>query len=289
MQIEDFKTWHWVAIGLVVGLLYSAVLTMAGPWFDAESLDTIDLASFEHGAVGQLTHHDGPDPRLLEQFHAGQPVMADLVVHPPLRNDPQHYWVTGKLYSIKPEPKGAGGPTTRGSTFQVVEQWRPFKYPADIPFVADFGLPGLETARRPAPKKGAAAKPVTATLTFATVIDYLAATTHVPAGANVRFRFAWQELPIARWTLPPVAGLLIIGIAWPLALGAMQSIGMARPPAVVKKPKPAPEPVPTTKPVTGVSLAPPPPPPPVPAPELHPDDKDYRGEFYPVVKPAHHE
>ena len=263
MQIEDFKAWHWVVVGLFVGVVFSGVLTWAGPWFDTDSLDTIDPATFEHAVTGRLLRRG--DPRLLKAFHDGQPVIKDLVVHPPFKGEPTgRYWVTGKLYAIYPTYKD---PTSPSSKMQVVDQWTPFKFPASAPFVGEVGATGK----------------------FATVGDYLAAVTKTPAAANVRYRFAWQETPAALWTLPPLGGLLIIGIAWPTALGAMQSFGMARPPKVraAPKPKPAVAPVRPTPSTAGVAFVPPPSTAPQPVPAG--DSKEYGGEFYPVVKPVHHD
>jgi hypothetical protein len=68
----------------------------------------------------------------------------------------------------------------------------------------------------------------------------------------------------------------------------MQSFGMARPPKPAEKPKkPAPKPA-AVKPVpgpVGVRVVAPPTPQPAPV----GDSKHYGGEFYPVVKPVHHD
>ena len=212
MQIEDFKTWHWVALGLVAGLAFSLVLTMAGPPFATDELDTVDASIFEHALQGRLLR--AGQPALVARFHKDQPVVRNLIVHPPLRgDDPHKFWVTGQLYHIGPQYKN---PTNAAAGEQYVEQWRPFKYPAPAPYSGQNG----------------------AVAPFPTVAGYLSAMQQrsVPA---FTYRTAWQEAPWAVWSLPPVAGLLMIGVAWPLALGILQSAGMARPPKVKAVAKPA--------------------------------------------------
>ena len=141
----------------------------------------------------------------------------------------------------------------------------PFKYPTLAPYKGQNGAVG----------------------TYPTVADYLKAMRALKT-TNFTYRYAWQEVPAAVWTLPPLAGVLVIGVAWPLTLGVMRSMGLVRPPAVAAKPAPAPVVAAAVKPVSGVRLAPPQPPPP---PKAVPrgDDKEYGGEFYPVVKATHHE
>jgi hypothetical protein len=271
MQIEDVKTWMWMVAGALAGLVFSAVLTWSGPWFDAESMDTVDAATFEHALLGRLIRH--AEPALAEKYHKGQPLVRNLVVHPPIYNSttPTRYWVTGELYSIRPQfkdPKSPAGPMV------IVEQWVPFKYAAEQPYIAWNGANGVVTGNKGTP--------------YPNVIAYLKALQQKDKAANFTYKFAWPETKQALWTLPPLAGLLIIGIAWPTALGAMQSFGMARPPKPAEKPKkPAPKPA-AVKPVpgpVGVRVVAPPTPQPAPV----GDSKHYGGEFYPVVKPVHHD
>ncbi len=261
MQIDDFKTWQWVLIGLIAGLAFSLVLTAAGPPFATDELDTIDTSTFEYGLQGRLLRL-GQQP-LQVRFRRGEPVMRNLIVHPPLgKDEPHQFWVTGQMFKFAVTPKNPAEVRGPGACYG---QWVPFKYPAAAPYVGQNG----------------------AKESFPTVAGYLAAVQQEKGPPPFSYRVAWQEAPAAIWSLPPAAGFLMIGVAWPLSLGVLRSVGMAKP--VRAKDKPEPAPVPFASPVTGVRLAPPPPPPPPPPPEPHGDDKDYRGEFYPVVKPAHHE
>ena len=260
MQINDFKGWHWVVIGVVVGLLFSLVLTQAGPPFAGEELDTVDASTFEHALLGRLVKNS--QQRLNARFHPAQPDLRNVVVHPPLRGaTPPQYWVTGQLYDVRARYKN---PADVKAGEQYVEQWRPFKYPAPAPYPGQNGAVG----------------------TFPTVTQYLAAAQKVEPEL-ISYRLAWQERPEAIWSLPPVAGLLLVGVAWPLSLGLMRRMGMAPPPRVTeKRAKVAPAggfPVQLTPSTAGVRVAPPAAPPP-PPPDPHEDNRRYGGEFYPVVK-----
>ena len=263
MQIDDFKTWHWVAVGLIAGLAFSLVLSMAGPPFATDELDTVDAATFENALRGQLVR--GREQVLVVRFHKDQPVVRNLIVHPPLGGDDVHrYWVTGQLYKIAPQFKN---PADLKSGQVVVEQWLPFKYPAPAPYVV--GRNGVGVAGT----------------SYPTVAGFLAAVQPTKGLPPFAYRVAWQEKPAAVWSLPPAAGLLVIGVAWPLALGILRRAGMANPVKTKAAPKPAtpPPPRPTPAPAAVRVVVAPPPPPPVPV----GDDRKYGGEFYPVVKPAH--
>ncbi len=265
MQIEDFKPWQWVVLGLLAGLAFSLVLLVAGPSFATAELDTVDASTFEHALLGRLVA--GGEQRFLPESQKGKPLVKDVIVHPPFHGGEGQYWVTGMLYSVRPvlkDPSNAKGGT------QLFDQWKPFKYLTKAPYKGQNGVAGVPG-------------------NYPTVVGYLAALKAKDKSAVFDYRYAWQETAAGLWTLPPLAGLLMVGIAWPLSLRAMQSFGMARAPKVVKKPAPVPEPAPVVKPVTGVRLAPPPPPPPAPKPTRDPDDKEYGGEFYPVVKATQHE
>jgi hypothetical protein len=74
-------------------------------------------------------------------------------------------------------------------------------------------------------------------VTYPTVIEYLKMMQKDPK-ANFSYRYAWQEQTAAMAVLPAVAGFLIIGVAWPMALSLMVGAGLARKPQPrVKLPK----------------------------------------------------
>src|SRR6478736_4217111 len=101
MHIEDLKVWHWVILGLVVGALFSGVKLWQGPWFDSTDIDSIEQVRFEKGLVGVLAGGSSVHGNLTAQYHKYQPILKDIVVHPPLPGDTvQRYWVTGKVCTV---------------------------------------------------------------------------------------------------------------------------------------------------------------------------------------------
>jgi hypothetical protein len=202
MQIEDIKTWQWTVIGLLIGLLFGGVLLWKGPWFDAENLDTTDQGTFERQLIGLPPHRPVAD--LIERFHKNLPLIKDLTVHPPLAGDStKTYWVTGKSYTIVRERKNL---KDLKSPLVDIERWDPFKFQAKTPYTATIGAPGE----------------------YPTVVEYLRAVQKQPS-AKFTFKVAWWDTPALTLILPAVAGVLMIGLAWPLALGLMQGVGLARP------------------------------------------------------------
>lgn len=235
MHIEDLKTWHWVILGLVAGALFSGVKLWQGPWFENSPVDTIDQRSFENGLLAVNS------PRLTAQYRGDEPVLKDVVVHPPIAGDrARTYWVTGKACTVAMGPKEPGNVN---SEVVPVEKWLPFKYDAKTPYVP---LPAaaLQARRGRAgalaaaiAKATASTQPAGANSQYPTVVDYLKAV-QTRSDAKFSFRYAWQELPVVTAILPPVAGLLMIGIAWPMTLRVMQGAGLARKPQPrVKLPK----------------------------------------------------
>ena len=106
MQIEDFKTWHWVLIGLLVGVLFGGVRLAQGPWYDMEGLETADQGQFEREAAG-----DGSakrrDARLIETYHAGLPLLKNVVVHPPTPRASKVVTVATTMGSLNLNPLNA--------------------------------------------------------------------------------------------------------------------------------------------------------------------------------------
>lgn len=213
MHIEDLKFWHWTIIGLLAGLIFGGVKLWQGAWFDVEGLETMDQPSFDRQIAGLQTSLFRRDRQLIDIYHADQPMLKNLVVHPPVEGEPTHsYWVTGKYYRIFQEAEKPGDASSR---IVNKEDWVPFRYRAAVPYHATAAVPG----------------------TYPTVAEFLSAVKKkYPDSAASRF--AWWEQPMPTILLPAAAGLLIIGIAWPLALGLMQGAGLARAPSqTVKLPK----------------------------------------------------
>jgi len=234
MHIEDLKVWHWVILGLVVGALFSGVKLWQGPWFDSTDIDSIEQVRFEKGLVGVLAGGSSVHGNLTAQYHKDQPILKDIVVHPPLPGDTvQRYWVTGKVCTVDLNRKNPKDPA---SPIVPVEMWTPFKYPAKVPYEPLSALELQAKRGRAGAKALADARAKAATQPSAAgrseypnVIEYLQAV-HTRSDAQFSYRYAWQELPLATALLPPVAGLLVIGIAWPMTLNLMMGAGLARKP-----------------------------------------------------------
>src|SRR5437763_16797796 len=101
MHFEDFKTWHWMLIGLIAGALFSGVKLWTGPWYANDDLTLMDQLRFERGLTGEPA---GGPSRFIKRtalVRKDEPILKDLVVHPPLPDSPDKaYWVTGKVCEV---------------------------------------------------------------------------------------------------------------------------------------------------------------------------------------------
>ena len=213
MHLENLKFWHWAIIGILAGALFGGVKLTQGPWFDVEGLETMDQPTFDREIAGMLVGNRS-DRRLIQAYHADQPMLKNLVIHPPVEDEPTHsYWITGMYYRVYEDNVKPGDAST-----PIVnrEDWIPFKYRAAVPYRSTAAAAG----------------------SYPTVVEFLAAVQKKYPTVAVPSRFAWWEQSMPTVLFPAAAGLLIIGIAWPLALGLMQGAGLARAPAPsVKLPK----------------------------------------------------
>jgi hypothetical protein len=210
MHLENLKFWHWTIIGILAGVLFGGVKLTQGPWFDVEGLETMDQPTFDREVAGLLVGNRS-DRRLIQAFHENQPMLKNLVIHPPVDGEPTHsYWITGKYYRVYEDNAKPGDAST-----PIVnrEDWIPFKYRAAVPYRSRAAAPG----------------------SYPTVVQFLAAVEKQYPNAAVPSRFAWWEQSMPTMLLPAGAGLLIIGIAWPLTLMLMQGAGLARAPSPASK------------------------------------------------------
>lgn len=258
MQIEEIKNWQWVLAGLIAGALLSCILVWNGPGFDTQVRDTVEQGEFENrcfalSKVGNIDDVAAATAGYFRQYHKDMPVLRDVTVHPPIASDPKRYWVTGRYYSIGIKPKDPQKPE---GPSQIFEEWKLFKYPAPVPYKPGYAIFEERNLARIARWKdtvqvAAVKKAFGGQASYPTVVEYLKAVQALP-GSNFKFQFAWWERPIPKWTLPPLAGLLTIGIAWPLTLSAMRNYGLAKPAVVKAKAKPAAVKKPTRQPVNGM-------------------------------------
>jgi hypothetical protein len=258
MHFEDFRTWHWMLIGLIAGALFSGVKMWSGPSYSGDNITDMEQLRFERGLIGEPAGGQGRFIRLTTQQLAGQPILRNVVVHPPIAGERSNsYWVTGQVCEVEPVRKDPKNPA---SEIWNQATWSPFRYEAKAPYQP---LPANATrgrstkAKPPATQKngktaaaaaaasqpavdpaGAAApEPTPAVMKYPTVVEYLKAM-EKDSNAKFSYRYAWQEQRAALAVLPPLSGFLIIGVAWPMTLSLLVGAGLARKPQPrVKLPK----------------------------------------------------
>src|SRR5205809_850575 len=100
MDVQDFKRWHWIAIGIVVGLVLSYVWSQVEPTIPR----SIGVLTFEQGLTSPPAE--------------GNPVLNKLVVHPPQDGI---YIVTGEQLTPTDDPHRP--------------VYKPFSFKAETPYV----------------------------------------------------------------------------------------------------------------------------------------------------------
>src|SRR2546423_5251434 len=110
MGAEDLKRWHWIGMGLVVGLLMS--------WIRVEMADSELPASI---SAARFQHHLELSPAYDAATKRYVPHVYNVTVSP-FPNDPKHYRVTGTY--LKPLD-------SRPGYYQPME----FIFIADTPFL----------------------------------------------------------------------------------------------------------------------------------------------------------
>jgi len=255
MGIESLKFWHWMIAGAIVGSLIGYVSTLAGPERDPVMRFPLSPQQF----VG-----------MLDKSVDGQPLIRSVAIQPPCGGQ---NFVTGEVL--------------------FDDRYRPFAFYASIPFSA--GLAHGDS-----------------------ILAY------VQQHSKLAIEYPWRDAAwfvIASRTL---AGIVVIGVIWPVLLNLMLGAGSGRKkrieaeydldrfqsepgaapaPAIssanlqhlheleheleenLKKPSiamaQAPSPTNSQEPIRQLSSDPLD----VSAPTAPGEDKDYRGEFYPVAKP----
>lgn len=292
MGLENSKRWHWVVVSLAVGPMLAFMNSQAEP---GAGLRSMAGTEFER----EIT---------LKEVPGEQPNIKNVVVHPP------QVGAYEKPVHVVTMDRAVYDRTDKG--------WRYQKYAlqAEVPYVT-FGGQG----RRPGPQQAPAVSP---DRTILTVLSEM-------KGANptIKYKYAWWEEPVWRYSLWTGSSLAVIGGIWPTVILLLIGAGLAPQP---KEPKydlerfgkgetpgsaPMPEkremteeersqlasqidkleenigtaavmtdvPAPTgaaaggeIRKLTGgpVEIA---------AVEKEEEDKEYKGEFYPVARPVHHD
>jgi hypothetical protein len=200
MHIEDFKTWHWMVLGPIIGLIYGGIILLSGTTAEGTKLETIDQGVFERmvSKTPGLNYHELQLPK----YAADKPWMKNVVVHPPLPDEQGTYYVVGKVFSIGPERENPKDPT---SPLVTSGRWDAFRYEAKAPYHAVIGAPGV----------------------YPTVMAYFDAVKKEVPDAKLAYRYAWWDATAPTLILPAMAGFLIIGVAWPMSIQLMQGAGLA--------------------------------------------------------------
>jgi hypothetical protein len=297
MPIEDLKRWHWALIGCVVGLVLGFGQVYGGNE-PATDLPSIGQQEFEEAL--RATPRDG------------LPVLDNVTVYPGSAGEPDLVTMDRRTdWGLYARIRDAESGTARANTRQV--KYVQHRFYARKPFKPLVPVPG--------------AAPVAGGATY-TVRDYVHDLSKTEAGAAVRYRFAWWRRPATLVGLWAAGSTLLIGGVWPTVLNLLTGAGFGRrtpkdpdydlsrfksEPDAGKSESPAADAAAVEDHVrrleeelargltAGVGAAgrdhPPQPPPvkplvaaplEVPAPAGD-EDKEYQGEFYPVVKPHHDE
>lgn len=208
MGLENLKFWHWMIIGVLLGVGYGYVKSQ----FPAETQD------------GVRTRDRGQ----FQQDLASGAILRKLVLHPAV--DGQE-WLTGEIY-LRPN----------GSVFQTVRpqppggrRWWPRTNAAA----------SQPAAARPLPEGGhwgkldlLAAQPTRASKDYKTNVtgrEYLAWVqkeygNRPYAEHDVNYRFAWWEVPTYCMAIYGAGGFVVIGVIWPSLIAVMMGAGLVKRP-----------------------------------------------------------
>jgi len=110
MNLLSLKWWHWIAIGLVIGLILGSVQCLWGPAYEDSTARTLSQSLFEDAILGKSDEWS-------------QLAIKDLMVHPPDKHGNQ--WVTGRFV----EDRHVVHPPAHYLRLEGA-----FKYPAQLPY-----------------------------------------------------------------------------------------------------------------------------------------------------------
>lgn len=106
MQLENLKRWHWIVIGLLLGLLVAGVRSVLGPDFDRgtdrDLQNQLALHILNPRHTRAEMEHPATNPSPKDRAAGHRAFFDKIIVHPPLKDDPQrHFWVTGLYWEYK--------------------------------------------------------------------------------------------------------------------------------------------------------------------------------------------
>lgn len=174
MHIQDLKRWHWVLIAIPIGLALSYAWTSMEPSVPRH----IGQETFEYDLAAAPVE--------------GHPWLDNLVVHPAREGVTV---VTGEQLVLRPNEKLA--------------DYKPFAFNALSPYQP------LAPLRR-----GAAPPPVDPNETVLTYLKKNAA-----SHPQLRYRYAWEQQPAVVYAIWTGGAIALIGVVWPMLLGMLVGAG----------------------------------------------------------------
>ncbi len=218
MGLENLKFWHWMIIGVLVGVGFGYVKS-------------------------QMTDVSGPTVRSWDrgQFHEALGergttlAVRKLVLHP--ANDGQE-WVSGEIYQRKEGPFSIYNPNARRGNFR----WRnATSQPANTQKIelppggrwVPLDLLAADPNRKDPYYRPDANNPV-----YKTMLDgheWLAQLQKdyppIPGfERDLTFRFAWWEVPKNMMMIYGAGGFVVIGVIWPSIIALLMGAGLAKRP-----------------------------------------------------------
>lgn len=192
MDIADFKFWHWMLIGLLLGAGAGYWHTVWGPDIDRGVTKTIYQREFETGLLTtyQLDH---------------KPRVRDIVIHPTVEGK---MWVTGWI--TMPDRRQSWRRNAGSTTQPIYVELEKFRYPADVPYKPQNFTNALQMGDS------------------STVLNYVEQLAAKYKDVPVSYKFAWWETPkvvMAIWT---AGGFIAIGLVWPVLVRLLVGAGFAR-------------------------------------------------------------
>jgi len=193
MGIEDFKRWHWVAIGIVLGTILTLLHLYS---IDGERLTPQDTSGLKIGRSAFEVIQDLRTPRT----DKGYSLINELTIYPVqeivVRGATQRtQYLTGVFFERQPSGQYKA---------------KPFHVTTDVPFKP----PGVRT---PPPNEH---------YTFGDFVEQLKKDN--PA-LGIKYSYAWWTLPPAVAAIWGGGTVLLVGGVWPFVVSLMIGAGFGRP------------------------------------------------------------
>ena len=280
--MSSLRRWHWMLIGLLLGLAVGGWQVMVEQFFGEPSFSKGVGRSFDQRAFEQIVVV--PDSAVQDW------VYGPVTVHPPAPDGTT--WVSGRYVSVRSALTVAADvpPPADDKTGDGKAPAPPARRAKALYFIAGPMPDPYTPAARPVLAPGT--KPGTAGFT---VRDYLAALAAQHPEAKIAVRYAWWDEPTTRAGLTGVVGLVIVGGFWPTILWTLCGMGYGPPPRPRKAEAAASPPVGQDEVAAllgkyGAAAGTPDPPkpaPPEPGVAVAPGErKHYEGVYYPVARPG---